>query len=1080
MKKSVASLLNKSGWCCFALAAGLLLGPAGPLSAALPQLLSARSPSVAPLPGGNGDSVTPRLSDNGRYVVFSSAATDLVPNTNGQFFLNVYLRDRVLNTTLLISASTNGRGGNGDSLAGQVSANGRYVVFQSDASNLLPGDTNGVTDIFLRDTFTGAIRLISVATNGGFGSGASTEPVMTPDGTCVAFISAATNLVAKDTNGCPDVFVRDLITQTTWPISVGAAGTNSTMDTPVITSDGRFVAFFSTTTNLAPGVPPTTLGEIYVRDRLAGTTTWASTNAAIIVSNLLYKFLSIPMSSVHPALSDDGRYVAFKTTTNGITSLDSLVAAPGEIFFQYDSLNRTTTIVDTNGYPHWVAYDDIYGPEMTPDGRFIAYVDRIMTGGKTNSNIRLWDRLAGTNVLVNLDTNGLWASNNITHTPAVSDDGRYVTFLSEATNLVSNTVSNGLHIYRRDLQTATTVLLDADTNGVGSLDELGVIPVLSADGSCAAYVALDGGLIAGDNNNVQDVFAWDAALATNVLISVHNPSVVVQSGNGLSTPGPISVSGNGARVAFASYATDLALNDTNFAADVFVRDLTANSNILVSVGLNGNPGIGGPSSCPVISADGRYIIFLSGATNLVTGGTIYSTYYANRVFRRNLQTGTTELVNINTNGVNDKYDAYSPVASQDGRYIAFLCRTNNGSSTVLGALTNIFWLDMSSGLTLAVPGYVYASLPISMSADGQRLAYLGSISTSLPQLFVWDANLQANIYTNAISGLTSAAISPSGNRLLYLTASQLYVRDLPGTSNLLVCPSTVPIKGSSQWSGDGRYVAFVTATNLVPGDSNGTNDVYLLDMQTSLLTLVSLNQGATASAAGVSDSPVVSPDGRFVVFRSFATNIVAGITNPPSLIVFDRQSGLNSLLVSGTTGSGWTTWLSRPTLSTNELQLAFQSWDSGLAGGDLNRAGDVFGVNNWPAVDSDGDGIPDWWMMQYFGHATGQAGDFSRAQDDADLDGMNNLREFRSGTVPTNANSRLTLNITPDGSGTNAVLDWAVAAGRNYNYQVLSATNLSDSVWQPVPGPVSAIGSQRYLNVMSTNTQTFFRVQCGN
>jgi Tol biopolymer transport system component len=1072
MKMLIGSLLTKAKRHFFAIIAGGILVAAPILYASPVQLLSARDSSIVLLPGGNGDSVAPWISDDGRFVVFSSLANDLAPGGNSQQVLNVYLRDRSLNTTELVSANAGGTGGgNGHSMAGQASAYGRYVVFQSDASDLVPGDTNGVTDIFLRDTFTGTTLLISEAADGGCANGASTDPVMTPDGTCVAFISTATNLVAGDTNGIADVFVRDLITQTTRLVSVKAAGNGSppvaSMATPVITPDGRFVAFFSDAKGLATGVPSTTTGEVYVRDRLAGTTIWASANAAATVSTVLH-LNSMP--STHPALSDDGRYVAFKTGwTNGIGTLGSPSVA-AVIFFLYDSLNRTTTMVNTNGYPPWPNCDDVYGPEMTPDGRFIAFVQCEITGSTPTSSVRLWDRQTGTNVLVSADASGLWPSNSTSHTPALSQDGRYVTFLSDATNLVSNTVSNGLHIYRRDLQTTTTVLLDADTNGIGSMDQLGTIPALSADGQSAAFSALDGGLIGRDNNNAPDVFLWDATTGTNELISARDPLALTQSGNGVSTLGPLSISGNGGLVAFASYASDLVSNDFNGAADVFVRNLTANTNLLVSVGMDGKSGIGGPSSCPVISADGRFVTFISGATNLVAGDNVL----AYKVFRRDLQTGTTVLVSINSGGVNGKYDAFWPVSSQDGRYIAFLCRTNS-SVSLLGVLTNLFWQDMNSSLTLSVGG-AHPSRAISMSADGQRVAYFDSQS----RLYVWDANLQANIYTNTTASLTSAAISPAGNRLLYLAANQLFVRDLAGASDTFLCPSTVQIKGSSQWSGDGRYVAFVTATNLVAGDNNGTNDVYLQDLQTGILTLVSMNQSGTASAAGVSDSPVVSADGRFVVFRSFATNVLPGIVRPPSLVVFDRLSGLNSLLVTGTAGTGWTTWVSQPALSTNKLHLAFQSWDAGLVSGDLNGVGDTFALTNWPAVDSDGDGIPDWWMIQYFGHPTGQAGDLSRAQDDADGDGMNNLQEFLAGTIPTNPASVLTLHIVADASGTNVLMNWGVAPGKNFHYQVLSATNLSNPVWSVFPGSVGMIGSQRYFNVPATNSQRYFRIWCGN
>ena len=154
--------------------------------------------------------------------------------------------------------------------------------------------------------------------------------------------------------------------------------------------------------------------------------------------------------------------------------------------------------------------------------------------------------------------------------------------------------------------------------------KLGAIPSLSADGSCAAFAALDGGLIVGDNNNASDVFLWDSTVGTNALISVHNPLAVFKSGNLMSSFGQISIRADGQSAAFTSYASDLVANDFNGDADVFVRDLTANSNLLVSVGLDGNSGLGRPCYSPTISADGRYVIFASGATNLVAGDTIGS------------------------------------------------------------------------------------------------------------------------------------------------------------------------------------------------------------------------------------------------------------------------------------------------------------------------------------------------------------------------------------------------------------------------------------------------------------------------
>lgn len=1067
MKTSVSSLSHEARLALLAGVIGSLLIPVYSTFASPVQLLSARNPSAAIPAGGNGDSVAPRLSSDGRFVVFSSSASDLVTNANSQFYLSVFLRDRSNNTTVLVSSSWSGSGGgNGDSILGQVSANGRYVVYQSDASDLVPGDTNGVTDIFLRDTYTGTTRLISMAADGGFANGPSTQPVMTPDGTCVAFISAASNLVAGDTNGMPDVFVRDLITQTTWLISVGASGTSSVMDTPLITPDGRYVAFFSTAQNLAPGVPSNSPGEIYVRDRVSGETIWASTNAAVITAGQQGSpYGPSYYRSYHPMLSDDGRYIAFKTgeTNEAVTG----ASEPPVIYFQYDSVNAATTILSTNGVEPWVNNDDVYGPEMTPDGRFVAYIQYEQAGGTNYSSVQLWDRQTGTAALVSAGPDGSWPVNSSSHTPALSADGRYVTFLSDATNLVGNSVSIDLHIYRRDLQTATTVLVDVDTNGVGSQDQLGAIPFLSADGSCVAFAALDGGLVASDNNNASDILLWNSAVGTNTLISFHNPLAVFQAGNLPSSLGQLSLSADGRRAAFTSYASDLEPNDFNGDCDVYVRDLTAGSNVLVSVGLDGNSGQGGPSYSPILSADGRYVVFVSAATNLAAG----DNNKVSDVFRRDLQTGTTLLVSTNFNSLNPSLnDYFSPVSSQDGRFVAYLCRTNQP-----GFQTNLFWRDLNSGETVLVSANAHPVLPISMSAKGQRLAYFDNQSL----LYVWDANSSSNFYTNSTPALT-AAISPDGNRLLYETTNQLFAYDLVGASNLFVYPSMVPIEGSSQWSGDGRYIAFVTASDLVAGDNNGTNDVYLVDLQAGTLTLVSINQSDTGSAAGPSDSPVVSADGRFVVFRTFATDAAAGIIRPPSLIVFDRLSGTSSLLATGTAGTGWTTWVSQPAFSLNGSSLAFQSWDSGLVNGDFNRAGDVFAgdLSTWPALDSDGDGIPDWWMIEYFRHPTGQAGDLSRAQDDADGDGMSNLQEYLAGTDPANPNSLLALSVAKDATGTNLFLGWNTVSGKNY--QILSATNLNNPVWQVFPVSIGVNGNQRYFNVQATDSQRYFRILCGN
>jgi Tol biopolymer transport system component len=1016
------------------------------------QLLSVREGAL-PFPvSANGDSILPQITPAGRHVLFTSGANDLVGNDNSDFGLDVFVHDRVLQRTILASANwTGSAGGNGDSIGLGISANGRYVLFQSDATNLRADDTNQVADIFVRDVEAETTALVSGAANGEGANGASTEAVMTPDGRWVAFVSAASNLVSGDTNGIPDLFLRDVTAGTTKWITAGATGANATVTTPVITPDGRYVAFASSAKNLVPDVPVASRGEIYLYDALTETLTWVSTNASEVTSTVLE--LDHP-PSYHPALSADGRLVTFKCGwTNGtVTPPGSGVAAA--LVFVYDAMTGATSVLTTNASAPWPYQADGFGPEITPDGRFVVAVER---EGGDFSNLGVWDLVAGTNSIVSVDQNGFAPTNALASAPVLSPDGRFLTFISDATNLVSNVVSNGLHIYWRDLQTGVTVLVDADLAGVGSGEASQVIPYQSADGRWVVFAMLDATWIPGDNNKSEDVFLWDSATSETHLISHRNPAVVVSSGNAGSALGKIAVSADGRVVAFASFASDLVSNDDNAAGDVYVRQLNSGSNMLASVGLDGNAGKGGNSWHPRLNADGRQVIFLSSATNLVAN----DTNQAVDLFRRDLDLGVTTLESVNAMGGNlGTGDVAWPTLSQDGRYVVFQCRTN------LSFSPGLFWRDLESGVTVLVRAGVDVQRPPSLSADGKRVAYFNSSG----HLLVWDANIFTHIYTNTSVLLRSVAMAPAGDKWLYQADTQLWLRDQPGLFDGVLYPNTAPLHDGPHWSADGRYIVFVTAAALVPQDVNGVNDVYLRDLQTGALTLVSTDASGLQSADGASDAPVISTDGRVVIFRSFATNALPGIYRSPALLSYNRITGERKFVAAGSPGAGWSAWVSRPNLNTNAATIVFSSTDEGWVH-DRNRAGDVF-VAGW--LDTDEDGIPDWWLEQYFQHPTGEAGDWSRADDDADGDGMTNLEEYYAGTDPTRADSVLRTTVARVGEV--AQLSWIAMPGRNYLVQ--STTNLSSPVWQVYPGPVSMVGGQGYLQVTFTGGPRYFRVRC--
>ncbi len=1043
--------------CMLVLTTAALPGQAVPV-----QLISARDATL-PLPaGGDDNSVAPVLSPDGRYVLFASTANDLVPGGDNFCTLNVFLRDRLTGATTLVSRSWNGiGGGNGISIPGQVSSNGQFVVFQSDASNLVPNDTNGATDIFIRDMVAGTNQLLSAPDLGGQANGPSTCPVMTPDGRYVAFISSASNLVTADNNGIPDVFVRDrlggskmrgtndLISRNA---TAPASSANPVMATPVITPDGRYVAFFSSAANLVPSVPVNSPGEIYVRDRVGGTMTWASTNAAALVSAGL-GFTGMP--AFHPQLSDDGRYVAFKA--------GSLTPTGAVMILRYDQIGAATAAVSTNDVSWYIESDDSAGPVMTPDGRFIAFEKHEGTVASGYSSIHLWDANGPTDTLVS-DTGSGVPTNSISQTPVISVDGRYVAFLSTATNLVANPVlTNGFHVYRRDLVSATTQLVDVDTNGVGSSDETMAALSLSNDGRFVAFNSPDGSLIAGDNNHVQDVFVRDMTADTTELVSQRPAGVRLVAPDRFSLMSPWSLSADGRRAAFASSADDLVPDDTNHLQDVFVRDLVNGTNQLVSVGVNANAASNGVSANPRLSADGRYVVFTSLATNLETGANNVS----NNIYRYDLQTGSRVLISGGFDGLSaGNKDSFSPVISTNGRYIAFLSLANNLVSGITSG-TNTYWRDVSLGQTMGMPGA--GIFPPSMSSDGRYVAY-----SSTTGIRVRDTQTGTDVYTNA--GIFSMpTIDPSGTKIFYQTNRDflgfytLRADSIVTWSNLFSITTKAPAWTAGSWSDDGRWLTFVATTNLGGGD-DGMNKVYLKDFQTGTLSVIGLAGPGTNGQAAASDGPVISGDGRFIAYRSIVTNTVIGDTTaPPNMFLLDRLTGSNTVLTTAQNVPGQPPWLSRPVISQDGSTVAFLNLGFGLVDGDLNRAVDAFGV--W--IDSDGDGIPDWWMITYFGHPDGQMGDQSLASDDADADGVSNRDEYLAGTSPVDPASVFRLSVTAQGDGT-IRFTWPAAANRTY--QVQYKANLDAPVWLDAPGAVSVTSRLGYYFGTADQPQGFYRV----
>src|SRR5438034_1099294 len=229
---------------------------------------------------GNDTSLGSALSADGRFVAFTSAAPDLVAgDTNG--VSDVFVHDRQTGATERVSVDSAGTQGNGESTDVALSADGRFVAFTSAAPDLVTGDTNGVADVFVHDRQTGTTERVSVDSAGTQANGAGTGVALSADGRFVAFTSAAPDLVAGDTNGAADVFVHDRQTGRTERVSVDSAGTqaNGASCGGALSADGRFVAFASAAPDLVAG-DTNGAADVFVHDRQTGTTERVSVDSA--------------------------------------------------------------------------------------------------------------------------------------------------------------------------------------------------------------------------------------------------------------------------------------------------------------------------------------------------------------------------------------------------------------------------------------------------------------------------------------------------------------------------------------------------------------------------------------------------------------------------------------------------------------------------------------------------------------------------------------------------------------------------------------------------------------------------------
>jgi hypothetical protein len=409
-----------------------------PIAAQVTQRVSVDSGGIQ----GNEDSDGWSISADGRFVAFESYASNLVPgDANGTW--DVFVRDRISNTTTLISVNSAGRQGNDRSEYPSISADGRFVAFRSFATNLVPNDMNGVPDVFLHDRQSGVTTCVSVSSGGAHGNAYSDGPSVSADGRFVAFYSGASNLVPGDTNENGDVFVRDLLSGTTELVSIsssGAQGDNWSWN-PSISGDGRFVAFQTRATNLVPG-DTNASEDIMVHDRISGTTTRVSVNSAGVQGNGNSRF---------PSISSDGRHVCFLSEATNLVTGDT---NGSDDVFVHDLQSSITTRVSVNSAGQQGNSQSFPG-QLSADGRYVAFssLSTNLVPGDTNgfSDGFVRDRRTGMTARVTVSWSGGQVDDH-TGADAISADGRFVVLGGRASNLVQGDTNGVDDAFVRDLQ----------------------------------------------------------------------------------------------------------------------------------------------------------------------------------------------------------------------------------------------------------------------------------------------------------------------------------------------------------------------------------------------------------------------------------------------------------------------------------------------------------------------------------------------------------------------------------------------------------------------------------------------------
>jgi len=715
-------------------------------------------------------------------------------------------------------------------------------------------------------------------------------PVLSNDGRWIAFHSSAVNLVlGEDRNSGFDVFLHDRLTGTNILVSHAAGAPATASDghssRPSLSADGRWVAYTSDAGNLVSGQMPGPSPRVYLFDRETGTNT--------LVSHF----------SQDAAISADGSWIAFESRASDLVPGLVKTFPEGRDTFLYERATGQIRLVSRVPGTATTTTGALEAaePSISSDGRYVAF-----SGG-------LFDRVTGT---VNPNGGG--------RKPSVSSDGAFVAFLRSG---------NDVFLFNR--AAGTTVQIGTGVNSAPQPP-----PRISADG---AYVAFES-----STNNERDVFLYERATASLTLVSRSAASPSQTGDRGGESPW---LSSDGRFVVFASRSRDLVpgqIDANSDQRDVFLFDRTTGATSLLS-GAGGSGQVTGnwDSLLPAISADGLHVAFQTRSRDLVPG--VADLNFTLDVVLHDRIAGTSAVATLHAPGMGSATAgaaSYPVSVSADGRYAVFLSSAEN---VVPGQVDpnlgpDVFLADRATGTRTLVSRSAGSattagnvdSTHAAISADGAYVVFTSRATDLVP----------GQVDTNR--GIGSWA--PAGedvflyDRAAGTTTLVSHAAGSVTTAGNGVCHFVHEFATGPAISADGRWVAFAcSSTNLVPGqiETNGSMDVFLYDRVSGQTVLVSRSTASATTAGNHSSwNPVLSRDGRYVAFVSEANNLMPGTTDPyrtQDVFLYDRISG-QMRLVSRAAGTAATaanddSGNGRTSISGDGRYIAFMSLGTNLVTG---------------------------------------------------------------------------------------------------------------------------------------------------